>query len=68
MTEHMIHLDDLLGLAEIAINWNVPYSTALSWSRQRTFPAPVKQFKMGPAWDRHDVANWRQERNTAKEA
>jgi hypothetical protein len=54
-----VELDHLLGLAEIAAEFEVPYSTALSWSRQRTFPAPVKTFKMGPCWLFADIYDWR---------
>lgn len=52
-------LEDLLGLAEIADRFKVPYSTALSWTRTRNFPAPVKVFKMGPCWSYDDVAEYR---------
>lgn len=59
MTTQTVDLDHLLGLAEIAEYFKVPYSTALSWTRSRAFPAPVKQFKMGPAWLLDDVADFR---------
>jgi hypothetical protein len=59
MTNRTVNLNDLLGLAEIALQFQVPYSTALSWTRSRGFPAPVKEFKMGPAWLYDDVAAYR---------
>lgn len=64
MKTNLIDLDDLLGLAELALQFQVPYSTALSWTRSRGFPAPVKEFKMGPAWLYEDVANWRREKES----
>jgi hypothetical protein len=57
-----VDLDNLLGLAEIASKFDVPYSTALSWTRARGFPAPVKVFKMGPAWLYQDVADYRRQK------
>lgn len=67
-TTNLVELDHLLGLAEIAAEFKVPYSTALSWTRQRSFPAPVKQFKMGPCWLFADVYDWNRNRNSPKEA
>jgi predicted DNA-binding transcriptional regulator AlpA len=55
-------LEDLVGLAEMAQGFGVPYSTALSWTRTRGFPAPVKVFKMGPAWSRNEVAEYRRQK------
>ena len=66
-TKH-VDLDHLLGLAEIAATFDVPYSTALSWTRNRTFPAPVKTFKMGPCWLLADILEWELARTKPKEA
>jgi hypothetical protein len=52
-------LNDLCGLAELAERFEVPYSTVLSWSRTRDFPAPAKQFKMGPCWSYDEIAEYR---------
>jgi predicted DNA-binding transcriptional regulator AlpA len=59
-TKTVYALVDLLGLAEVASSFDVPYSTALSWSRTRTFPAPVKAFKMGPVWSFSEIYAWQQ--------
>lgn len=64
MTNRTVNLDNLLGLAEIAERFQVPYSTALSWTRNRAFPAPVKEFKMGPAWLYDDVADYRRQKES----
>jgi predicted DNA-binding transcriptional regulator AlpA len=61
-----VDLDNLLGLAEIASEFDVPYSTALSWTRSRGFPAPVKVFKMGCAWLRSDITEWLKTPNTRR--
>jgi predicted DNA-binding transcriptional regulator AlpA len=50
---------DLLGLSEIAELFNVHRNTANNWSRQRDFPLPVAQLKMGPVWSKADVVAWR---------
>lgn len=62
----IVDLDHLLGLAEIAQRCDVKYSTALSWTRNRTFPAPVKVFKMGPCWLLPEVEEWRKTDNTRR--
>jgi hypothetical protein len=66
MTTRIANLDNLMGLAEMAIRFEVPYSTALSWTRTRDFPAPVLVLKMGPIWLYDDVAEYRREKRIVK--
>ena len=67
-TTNMVDLDNLLGLAEISARYDISYSTALSWTRSRGFPNPVKTFKMGPAWLAGDIDDWRSTANTRRRA
>lgn len=50
---------DLLGLSEIAELYGVHRNTANNWSRQRDFPLPIAQLKMGPVWSKAEVVAWR---------
>lgn len=50
---------ELLGLSEIAELYKVHRNTANNWSRQRDFPLPVAQLKMGPVWARAEVVAWK---------
>jgi predicted DNA-binding transcriptional regulator AlpA len=50
---------DFLGLSEIAELYGVHRNTANNWSRQRDFPLPIAQLKMGPLWRREDVVAWK---------
>lgn len=50
---------DLLGLSEIAELYGVHRNTANNWSRQRDFPLPIAQLKMGPVWSKTQVVAWR---------
>lgn len=59
MTTNLIDLNHLLGLAEIATEYGISYSTALSWTRSRGFPAPAKSFSMGACWLKPDIDEWR---------
>jgi predicted DNA-binding transcriptional regulator AlpA len=67
-TAQIIDLNNLLGLAEIAERYDLSYSTALSWTRSRGFPVPVKVFKMGPAWLAGDIDEWRKTASTRRRA
>ena len=58
---YLVNLDHVGGLAELAAHFDVPYSTVLSWSRSRSFPAPAKEFKMGPVWDFNAIDRWKQQ-------
>jgi predicted DNA-binding transcriptional regulator AlpA len=58
-----VDLGHLLGLAEIAAEYGISYSTALSWTRGRGFPQPVKTFAMGSCWLKSDIDEWRKAPN-----
>ena len=64
MDTYTLQPENILGLAEIAARFNVPYSTALSWTRSRGFPKPYVELKMGPIWTYASVYEWK----TAKES
>jgi hypothetical protein len=53
-------LADLIGLTEIAEMYSVTKNVASGWTRKDTFPPPAVQLRMGPAWDRKKVIEWRQ--------
>lgn len=57
--KHMTTNTDLLGLSEIADLYGVHRNTANNWSRQRDFPLPITQLKMGPVWSREEVVAWK---------
>lgn len=57
--KHMTTHTDLLGLSEIAELYGVHRNTANNWSRQRDFPLPIAQLKMGPVWSREEVVAWK---------
>lgn len=54
--------DRLVGLAEIQEMYDVPKSTALSWTRQHTFPPQHTKLAMGPIWLASVVTQWHRER------
>jgi predicted DNA-binding transcriptional regulator AlpA len=64
----IVDLNEILGLAEIASHFDLSYSTALSWTRSRGFPAPIRTFKMGPAWLLSDIQDWKKTANTRRRA
>jgi len=62
-----VALDDLTGVAELAVEHGVGKSTISNWAARYPgdFPAPLATFAMGKLYSRSDVREWCQDRRPA---
>jgi hypothetical protein len=49
---------DVMGVGEIADEFDVQTQTAHQWTRTKGFPDPVVMLRMGPIWYRTQINDW----------
>jgi hypothetical protein len=53
--------DEVVGLAEVALRFNVTKRTAIRYTQREDFPAPLARLTSGPVWRRVDAERWGKE-------
>jgi predicted DNA-binding transcriptional regulator AlpA len=53
-----VELEELAGLAEVAMICGVAKPTALRYSKRDDFPLPLGRLASGPVWRRADIERW----------